>query len=187
MVVETKEIIQQAAIIVNPRQEHLNRLQNLYNDDRQFIENGYLELSSNLLSLQEEFGILVPAIILTAFKYHGVIRSNAEKGVITTKGQQVVYTGDIPDFAIERIGKAIASGLPYITIHSNQRLPVKLNSPSISTSFRVFLSSLLDPVVMGWLKSPQIVLGAFSGKIKGLNAADIGVVIAMWADDGQPL
>lgn len=78
-----------------------------------------------------------------------------------------------------------------ITIHSNQKLPLKIINPennfNLSNLHRTFLAILTDPVVIAWVKSPSIVISAFTGKLAGLVPSSAGCVLAIWGNNGEPL
>jgi hypothetical protein len=86
------------------------------------------------------------------------------------------YVGDIPDFALNKIIDAQNKNIAHcLTIHSNQELAVK---------YEPFIYR--DPVIISWNTAPYIKKhkGIWECDTKNVN---IGVVIAMWQDDGQPL
>ena len=77
----------------------------------------------------------------------------------------VLYIGDIPDSAIDRI-KVAGDYLSYFTIHSAETL-------------KVARQALIDPVVIGW-KDPPAILVDKKAQFKRCSKYCEGVVIAIW-------
>jgi hypothetical protein len=112
------------------------------------------------------------------FKYAACVCTNYENRggsnyncVIDDNFDRPWYVGDIPDFALNRIAKAKDIGLEFFTIHSNQPLPTK------------FIIS--DPVIVGWRYDPRITLSK-EKRIWETQESAIGVVVALWNDEGEP-
>lgn len=126
------------------------------------------------------------------FRYAASVRSTMPRSSpfypVRTREGNVSYIGDIPDFALDNIEKAIQDGLRIITIHSTKPLPVEV--------FKV-----TDPVLVGWAATPNIYLDYYHQDYRGgagykhcFNHADshwpaphrYGFVIAIWDDNGNP-
>jgi hypothetical protein len=81
----------------------------------------------------------------------------------------LLYQGDIPEFALDRVEKAQNLGISNFTIHSMLPLPVKF--------------ILTDPVLIGWPAMPSIEIIRYGKPNQKLSFTieDItGIVIAIW-------
>lgn len=127
------------------------------------------------------------------FEYHASLRTwygcGSPVNSHSQGGSRVYYNGDIPSFALDRIEASQKvklslfrniydqtrwEGINYLTIHSNQPLPVKL--------------VISDPVVIGWSFDPDIWLRDERLSDDGLGGSwsDImGVVVAAWDLEGE--
>jgi hypothetical protein len=121
------------------------------------------------------FTLFVRPDVIAQFRYAAIIYS-IHSHQVNDGENDIIYVGDIPDFALDRILEAQNKKLrSTITIHSNQELAVKYE-PYI---YR-------DPVVIAWNYAADIrkEKGIWQCTNKNTNA---GCVIAMWGEDGQPL
>lgn len=103
-------------------------------------------------------------------------RAGGWSGVfVRDQGQdrQVIYTGDMPDFAIQRALIAKKLGIEVITIHSAVLLPVTLAAPKV------------DPVLVGWLSGLHIAKNDPSGPYRSDRGITPGIVIALWDGDKE--
>lgn len=116
------------------------------------------------------------------FPYAAVVSSSGRgtwSGVFVRESdsgseRQVIYTGDIPDFAIQRALIAKKLGIEVITIHSAAVLPVTL------------AASKVDPVLVGWLGGIHIAKNDPSGPYRTDRDGIIpGIVIALWDGDKE--
>lgn len=114
------------------------------------------------------------------FRYHAAVGADLQwhdHRVFIKQGrlrEAVVYMGDIPDFALERIEIVKRIGINNFTIHSMLPLPVSF--------------ILTDPVLVGWLALPSIEIRNYGKHTQELNfsVADIsGIVIAAWDTDHE--
>lgn len=124
--------------------------------------------------IANDFRFFVPMDIVTRFKYHASvcspIGSMVMQGGITSNA--IVYAGDIPDTALDRMIKVKELGIRFITVHSMQPFPIQLVQ--------------CDPVAIGWYEPMWIfkdgketilrLLYNYSGTLEG-------VIVAIW--DGQ--
>lgn len=125
------------------------------------------------------FNLFVKPDVVQQFKYAALVCGNGVSLIPPVRkdhSSSVLYVGDIPDFALDRIATAQNKGIArYITIHSNQELPV---------IYEKYVYR--DPVLISWDVNPRI--ERQSGKWQCTNNdLSVGVVIAMWGDEGQPL
>jgi len=83
--------------------------------------------------------------------------------------KEVLYKGNIPDFAADRIEKASKVGMTMLTIHSNDRLPMS-----------VFGS--VNAVIVGWSVHPCIHIDPNTRKVIIVDRIfdTTGVVVAAW-------
>ena len=103
------------------------------------------------------------------FKYIKELHGQTEK---TTE----VYTGDLPDWVIDRIETALSLSIEFITIHSNTPLPETARPVE------------QDPLVIGWFSNGCITdynveNNSFGGK--WVSHVQDGVVLAFWGDDAK--
>jgi len=105
------------------------------------------------------------------FEYHANIGKYA--GVENTGGAKVQYAGDIPEFAMDNLEKALGI-TNYVTIHSNYPFPVEYQLPKT------------DPVLVAWEGNPGITMYSKKGSrgMKKMNKTR-GVVIAIWDYDKE--
>jgi hypothetical protein len=110
--------------------------------------------------LEEGFVWFISIQNVLKFKYHAVVRT--PHPVHFNYQNLPLYTGDIPDFAINRAALALKCGLELITIHSMRPMPIE----RVKT----------DPVLIGWESDPN-----FEYPKRGAE----GVVIAIWDNDKE--
>ena len=91
---------------------------------------------------QSGFTRIVDGKIVGEFKYHASLRGEHFQNVRTQDGKGIAYQGDVPDAILNNIQKAIDCGVKYVTIHSNQPLPVSY--------------TMTDPVALGWTQPPKV-------------------------------
>ena len=106
------------------------------------------------------------------FQYCAEVKNPSTFGdpMVVEDGKSVVYVGDIPDFALDRIMAAEQVGLKYFTIHSNSPLPVRY-------------MTICDPVLVGWTSRPYF--GRSRVGWESQHAWAGGVVIAVWDNDRE--
>jgi hypothetical protein len=132
---------------------------------------------------KEGFNLLVPVSAIEDFKYCALVYTYHDiSGIthVTADGaNNVLYIGDVPDFALDRIHKLREIRKDqFITIHSNVELPVKYEAHN----FR-------DPVIIAWNDTAPFGKRKNKWCVEDYRHTDIsvGCVVAMWGDDGQPL
>ncbi|KKK84220.1 hypothetical protein LCGC14_2785520, partial [marine sediment metagenome] len=103
------------------------------------------------------------------FKY--IARVVGHWYTVQDSGSALVYAGDFPDFALDRLEVALKCGVQTITIHSTQPLPVRREP-----------LPKMEPVLLGWA-SDQISFTQEKGRVKAPSA--LGVVIAAWDLDKE--
>lgn len=127
------------------------------------------------------FNLFVNPDVVAGFKYAALVveEGHMKLSHVIDGIREVFYTGDIPEFALERIEKAKKFEGDTFTIHSNQELTVR---------YEPFIYR--DPVIIKWDNSICV------EKEKGVWVCNpytqshpicVGCVVAMWQDDGQPL
>jgi hypothetical protein len=118
---------------------------------------------------------LVGADFIRQFPYHATLGQDIQwhdHRVFIKQGRlrkALVYQGDVPEFALDRVEKAQNLGISDFTIHSMLPLPVKF--------------ILTDPVLVGWPAMPMIEVIRYgkTGQKLNFTVKDItGVVIAVW-------
>jgi hypothetical protein len=123
---------------------------------------------------------IVDASFVKKFCYHAAVGPDLQwhdHRIYIKQGrfrQAVIYAGDIPDFALERIDQVNKIGISNFTIHSMQPLPVNF--------------VLTDPVLIGWPAMPSIEITNYGKGNQKLNfhVEDItGIVIAAWDTDRE--
>jgi len=86
----------------------------------------------------------------------------------------VIYTGDIPTTALRRLDAIEQIGFKWITVHSNEPLPVKVVAIRELTK--------LDPVIVAWKSNPQI----YSDRGESEAQQNTwGVIVAIWDADRE--
>lgn len=117
--------------------------------------------------------------LLAAFQYAAALswgRQDPQQLVDYGAGSDVaiVYRGDIPDFALDRIEEAQQVGIEMFTMHSNEPLPV------------ITVLAKVDPVVIGWTDCPFIHLDPKTNRVDDYDKIEsTGFVIAMWDIDKE--
>lgn len=158
---------------LNEDEEHLQRylytLERNKVDDTSTIDVGFITKAR-----KKGFKLLVKPNVVQQFTYAAIVYSTNDE-TVHKNNTDVVYIGDIPDFALDKIIDAQNAGLYPITIHSNQELPVKYEK----YVYR-------DPVLIGWNSNPKIVRHNYEWICTG-HYVTVGCVIAMWGNEGQPL
>jgi hypothetical protein len=121
------------------------------------------------------FRWIVGTDFIRRFSYHAALGQDIQwhdHRVYEKQGrvrQALVYYGDIPDFALDRVEKAQTIGISNFTIHSILPMPIK------------FLQ--IDPVLVGWPAMPSIEVlkkGKRNSKLRFTIEDITGVVIAVW-------
>ena len=114
--------------------------------------------------------IVPPSFIVSKFIHAA---SLSKYPTVETDSQIITYEGDIPQFALENIGKAQQLGTQFFTIHSN--LP-------LATNYRKN-----DPIVIAWTANPRLRLDKrFSPGFYTTRHA-YAVIIAAWDYDKEIL
>lgn len=133
--------------------------------------------AKDLVSVAKQAGLtLMVTSVLAKLKYVAAISSDSailrdDHPVQNLWSERIWYNGDLPDFAIERVEFGQKLKLPFITIHSNERMPVRMEP-------------MADPVIIGWLSNPGIKLSS-SGEINRWVGGIYGFVLAMWDMDKE--
>lgn len=129
-------------------------------------------VAPKLKVLQEHgFVWVVEPAFVTKFRHHASMAWPSGQPVpVYGRGGAAIYVGDAPAHAIDRMEEAKALGLAFQTIHSNEPLPTK------------FIQ--IDPVVVGWMRYPNIGLSA-DGRAETIEGDLFGVVIAAWDMDKE--
>lgn len=118
---------------------------------------------------------MVNASFVNRFHYHAAVGPDIQWHdcrIFVKQGRlkrSIVYAGDIPDFALDRIEQVTKIGISNFTIHSMQPLPVNF--------------VLTDPVLIGWPAMPyiEIINCGKSNQKLNFHIEDItGIVIAAW-------
>lgn len=131
---------------------------------------------------------IVGAPFVRKFAFHAVVRiphmsaARSYDDVPVTYGSSSretyevpFYTGYIPESVLTRLEQA-KSVLPFMTIHSNQEMPIS----------REKVVPVADPVVVGWPSNPGIRLGYIRQSIiKQINNRAFGVVLGVWDLDKE--
>ena len=121
------------------------------------------------------FTWLVDTAFIRKFCYHAAVGQDYQwhdHRVFVKQGrirQAIVYVGDIPDFALDRVEIARETGINNFTIHSMLPLPVS------------FL--ITDPVLVGWPALPSIEIhndGKHKQELSFAVEEVKGIVIAVW-------
>jgi hypothetical protein len=120
---------------------------------------------------------IVPASFVKKFKHHAVVNPVREMWIITRIStvfrmelgreywEQPRYIGDIPDSILRRCLSAREAGIKHLTVHSNMPLPVRWEV--VKT----------DPIILGWLDNPRIVVRR--GKVVSFGDVQ-AVVVGIW-------
>lgn len=106
---------------------------------------------------------------VSRFKYTASMRNQS---IVRVGNSYVLYRGDVPDFALNRIVEAQQDDFHFLTVHSNRPLPVKK-----------IQMIRLDPVVVAWKRNPDIRYHTFRGW--KMHGDTWGVVIAVWDMDTE--
>lgn len=125
----------------------------------------------------EGFTWLVERPFIQRFGHAAVV--TGEVGVYRSNWyNKVLYAGDIPDFALDRIDSAKKHS-PFITIHSNEALSIR----------EVILT---DPIVIAWNDNPLIIfrddrqeIGSWANSDGYRESLIRGFVIAAWDLDKE--
>jgi hypothetical protein len=167
-----------------PEEEHLRKY--LHTLKRREAEDNKAEFDVRFIDWAKKagFNLFVSPDVVSQFKYAALVcdLSSPRDSYVIDGGREVIYVGDIPDFALDRIKKAHeATCETLFTIHSNQELPVK---------YQAFVYR--DPVIILWNTNSRVSIEKKKGVWKGscdssFHTLDIGCVVAMWQDDGEPL
>lgn len=178
---DSKEKMLVSPNISADRREHLTRLSKV--TGRTHIITGELSVDTKMRLHEAGFLWLVGHEFVRKFKYaasvknHGINRSPVYKCHDYASLDHYLYSGDIPDFALDRCEEAIKSGIEYLTIHSNEPFPVEIVN--------------CDPVIIGWASNPCIaksrntLSGSQYGQWRTLSRHEEGVVVAVWDYDKE--
>jgi hypothetical protein len=161
-----REILEKTRMLSSGELEHLVKLDSISTQ----IDYSWGLNSETVEALRAKgFIWFVRRDFIRCFKYHAAIRGVRGElpPVRLDSSTEVLYAGDIPEKALDRIGEAINSGLRYLTIHSQEPMPVYLER--------------VDPVVVGWVRNPRIL----TGNLESLPSASIGVVVTIWNNAGE--
>ena len=177
--------------ITSSEEEHLQQLRRLSPGTYgEVLSEQYYDFHQKL---DNQFPWQITAGQLLALKYHASVASeNMFSPIVSTeKDIEIMYSGDFPEFALEKIFafKDIVNvscnhisnwdGQWGITIHSNEPLPVQM----------VSLRRRLDPVVVGWITCPGFCYyhKRLWGRPEHWAARNnkIGRVIAIWDNDKE--
>jgi len=128
---------------------------------------------------QSGFRWVVDGSIVGEFQYHASLRTISEHShnVYARIGDGIVYQGDVPDGILDNIQKAVECGIRYVTIHSNQPMPISY--------------TMADPVALGWSHAPQINVsypsrntGSFGSLGNSAFRRHFAFVLGVWDEDG---
>ena len=114
------------------------------------------------------------------FKYVAALRGNGNVDPVVfwaSRNQgEILYVGDVPQFALERAQVVLQCGIRYLTVHSAQPLPM---TPVVT-----------DPVLLGWVQNPRI--SAYALQHPGdplregtVSNPQIAVVVSAWDLDKE--
>ena len=168
---------------------HLDRLSNVTGRDYSWGWNSSL-LQKLIL---EGFRLIVNGDYVMQFPYAASIRGIEYDPVRTevkvdyipeTKG--VIYKGDIPDFALQKAGKAVELGIESISLHSMEPMLVELVTGYNRKLMPGELGTLRDPVMIGWINNPKIEITLHPPTVDCPRQA-IGVIIAIWLNDKEEI
>lgn len=121
------------------------------------------------------FYVYVNSSWINNFKYHASVYSECSSHLLNT-----VYMGDIPESVLNKALMIREMGMTYITIHSNNPLPVRFVN--------------CDPVLIGWGNAILSVSGEGSsyihtdkeGKLlRPASESTEGIIIAIWDMDKE--
>lgn len=206
IIIPTKEIVQKELIDFNSinkaikgeltNDEHLNKylsvLERVSPEKQQVDNNEYslMEAFSN-----KGFNLFIRAKCINYFKYAAeiwnddIIPSVALKySKYSEEPKLVQFTGDIPDFALDKIQTIRDIKLSYvfggkrspiksITVHSNTELPCEY----IKLQYK-------DPVIIAWETNPEVIITKKGCELyDSKNEMLLGTIVAMWGDDGKEL
>ena len=150
--------------------------------------------------IDKGFRYFVKASIIELFPYAAsfgetcqyTISLKSDKYVRTTcvhgeKYEKIIYTGDIPDFALDRW--EYISKIRYetqerpcdVTIHSVNPLPIR------TENVKIFSLAKVDPVLIAWLSPIRLIFNGHNTRLwdKEANEDTIGIVLAVWDNDKE--
>lgn len=171
-------IVKQSAVVVPSDFEHRQRISEL-TGNHSYVQS---VVDPELIRVCKELGLVwwVGDRFVSSFLYAATVcRFGVEWPVENRYGGLVTYIGDIPEFALDRIETVKQLGFKYVTIHSNQPLPVTV-------------MHVCDPVLVAWKSNPGIQLPSGLGR-KLLKDRPLcrhngyGLVIAAWGEDLEEL
>ncbi len=161
-------------------EEHLHKY--LYTLERNKVDDtGTIDVYFIERARKKGFKLFVKPDVVKQFMYAATVYATTTIPVVHAKPdpynyKSVIYVGDIPDFALDKIIDAQNAKIgQYISIHSNQELPVKYEK----YTYR-------DPVIIAWNSNPEIMRRDYEW-LYSKKDVTVGCVIAMWGEEGQPL
>lgn len=160
----TVAIVRRSIIAVPAPTEHESRLEALLGIRRPMVWPKWLKAG---------FTLTVDTNIIRRFKYAASIHG---RPCVIQGGDAILYRGDIPDFAIDRIAQIIDihHSDVKVSIHSNLPLPIRLESAYVK----------IDPVVIAWIDHSITIHRRVFGGFKA-DRETLGVIVAMWDMDKE--
>lgn len=129
--------------------------------------------------VQFGFSLFVKPSIFKHFKYHAGFRVGDRKSCVVRGDKLLYYDGDIPDFALDRISRAISAlshksvSLSALTVHSNEPFPMHY-------------TRLSDPVVLMWSGLWQL-RKSWSRWCLYTYDPVVAAVVAIWNEEGKEI
>lgn len=144
---------------------HLQRLSALLGDETYIQQYGFKSRMS-----QVGFMCFVKPALILSFHAHAIVGWCRFKHdcVAGFRQSRIVYQGEIPDFALDRLETAIATGAENFTIHSMQPFPVG-----------AIKLMPLDPILVGWSTNPHLYISA-NGDMTIDDTSAQAVILAIW-------
>lgn len=165
---ETTTIVKETGMVLQGsilnKLEHLQKLERI---TQRGVLGGLANINIKNLELAG-FHWIVPIATIEKFQYHASVLAPQDnlRCPVWLGATSIVYAGDIPDFALDRIKVAKCLDFKYFTIHSNEVLPVE----------EIQLTPI-DPVIIAWATNPKIRLFP-TGITHTPNL--FGTVVAVW-------
>ncbi len=199
--------------LLTKEMEHLKRLSTLTSIRPLTYEEYYrksAEYSITKPYIEAGFRFFITGKSIVKFPYSAslgkentyLIDNKKNKEVTTTnvhgeKYEKILYAGDIPEFALDRLElfnkvwdsiyniPLVNSNIvhytrsPAITIHSMSPLPI------ITERVKIRDIPKVDPVLVGWLKDPRLVFDKGKTQLWGEDSQSLGIVLAVWDNDKE--